>query len=240
MSRRHVPYKIKIAAGLALAVLLTSTAAVFAQVDVTSPLTGHVDEGAIEDSALSIKQRSGSGNPIAGREKSQLCQGCHGEFGISTEPLIPKLAGQYGNYIAKEVRNYEAGTRSHQIMNAMAGTITSDEDLADIAAYFASQPKMRGNHSAENPLGKQIFLHGDVSRLLLACVNCHGVNGKGLDPKISTFPVIGGQQKEYLRRQLINFREGERTNSPNGIMNKVAGTLTDDEIEALVEYVSER
>jgi cytochrome c553 len=232
--------KINIAAGLSLAALLTSTAAVFAQVEQASPLTGRVATSSNEDSAEAIKQRSGSGNAIAGREKSQLCQGCHGEFGISTEPLIPKLAGQYGNYIAKEVRDYEAGTRSHQIMNAMAGTLTSDKDLADIAAYFASQPKMRGSRSSENPIGKQIFLHGDVSRLLLACVNCHGVNGKGLDPKISTFPVIGGQQKEYLRRQLVNFREGDRTNSPNGIMNRVAGTLTDDEIEALVEYVSER
>jgi len=232
--------KINITAGLSLAVLLTSNAAVYAQVEQASPLTGHVVTSTNEDNAEAIKQRSGSGNPIAGREKSQLCQGCHGEFGISTEPLIPKLAGQYGNYIAKEVRDYEAGTRSHQIMNAMAGTLTSDKDLEDIAAYFASQPKMRGSRSSENPIGQQIFLHGDVSRLLLACVNCHGVNGKGLDPKISTFPVIGGQQKEYLRRQLMNFREGERTNSPNGIMNRVAGTLTDDEIEALVEYVSER
>jgi len=228
-----------LAVGLVLAFFLEPMAA-WAQGDDTSPLTGHIVKGTNEDSAESIKLRSGSGDPIAGREKSQLCQGCHGEFGISTEPLIPKLAGQYGNYIAKEVRNYQAGTRSHQIMNAMAATLLTDEDLADVAAYFASQKKMQGNRLAENPIGKQIFLHGDLPRMILACVNCHGVNGKGLDPKISTFPVIGGQHKDYLRRQLMNFRAGERTNSPGGIMNRVANSLTDDEIEALVEYVSER
>jgi cytochrome c553 len=81
-------------------------------------------------------------------------------------------------------------------------------------------------------------LHGDLSKMILACVNCHGVRGKGLDPKISMFPVIGGQNRDYLRRQLVNFREGDRTNSPNGIMNRVASALTDDDIESLVEYIS--
>ncbi len=224
-----------IATGLTLAVLLVATAA-FAQSDTTNPLKGSVD--ADVDSAEAIKLRSGTGNPIAGREKSQLCQGCHGEYGISTEPLIPKLAGQYGNYIAKEVRNYQAGIRSHQIMNAMAATIANDEDLADIAAYFASQNKMEGDGSADNQLGKELFLHGDTSKMRLACVNCHGVSGKGVDPKISMFPVIGGQHKDYIRRQLVNFRDGYRTNSPNGIMNRIADSLTDTEIESLADYVS--
>jgi cytochrome c553 len=223
-----------IAAGLTLVVLFVATTA-FAQSDTSNPLTGYVD--ADVESTESIHLRSGSGDPVAGREKSQLCQGCHGEYGNSTETLIPKLAGQYGNYIAKEVRNYQTGTRTHQIMDAMAATLT-DEDLADVAAYFASQKKMQGDGSAENPLGKELFLHGDTSKMRLACVNCHGVRGKGIEPRISMFPVIGGQHKDYIRRQLVNFREGYRTNSPNGIMNKIAGSLTDPEIEALAEYVS--
>jgi cytochrome c553 len=224
-----------IATSLILVALLVATAA-FAQSDTTNPLKGIVD--ADVDNAEVIKLRSGKGDPVAGREKSQLCQGCHGEYGISTEPLIPKLAGQYGNYIAKEVRNYQAGTRSHQIMNAMAATIANDEDLADIAAYFASQDKMKGDGSADNPIGKELFLHGDTSKMRLACVNCHGVKGKGLEPKISMFPVIGGQHKDYIRRQLVNFRDGYRTNSPNGIMNRIADSLTDSEIASLAEYVS--
>jgi cytochrome c553 len=179
------------------------------------------------------------GDPVAGREKSQLCQGCHGEFGISTVGLIPRLAGQYPQYIEKQIRNYQAGIRSHQIMNAMVATL-NDDDIPDVAAYFASQPRMKGDGSAYNRLGKDIFLHGDTSRMRLACVNCHGIKGKGLDTRISMFPVIGGQNSDYIRKQLVDFRDGIRTNSPNGIMNKVAQSLTDAEIAALADYVSKQ
>ncbi len=227
--------KSNIAVGLALLVMLTGTTA-FARNENANPLTGQIGVAPDDDSAESIKLRSGSGDPVAGKEKSQLCQGCHGEEGISIEGLIPKLAGQYAKYIAKELRNYQAGTRSHQIMNAMAATI-SDDDLADIAAYFASRTKMKGAGS-NSELGKKLFFHGDITRTMVACVNCHGVNGKGLTPNTSMFPVIGGQQKDYIRRQLVNFRKGDRTNSPNGIMNRITQKLTDDELEALADYVS--
>ena len=227
--------KNNIAICLTLVALLAATAA-FARNESTNPLTGQIGVAPDDESAESIKLRNGPGDPVAGREKSQLCQGCHGEEGISIEGLIPKLAGQYGKYISKELRNYQAGTRSHQIMNAMAATI-SDDDLADIAAYFASRTKMKGAGS-NSELGKKLFLHGDISRTMVACVNCHGVNGKGLTPNTSMFPVIGGQQKDYIRRQLVNFRKGDRTNSPNGIMNRITQKLTDDELEALADYVS--
>jgi cytochrome c553 len=227
--------KNKIVTGLALAFLLTSMAS-YARNENTNPLTGQIGVDANDESAESIRLRSGGGDATAGREKSLLCQGCHGEEGISIEGLIPKLAGQYGKYISKQVRNYQSGTRSHQIMNAMAATI-SDDDLADIAAYFASRPKMKGAGS-NSDLGKKLFQRGDISRLMVACINCHGVNGKGLTPNTSMFPVIGGQQKDYIRRQLVNFRKGDRTNSPNGIMNKITQKLTDDEIEAISDYVS--
>ena len=230
--------KTNIAISLTLGALLSSTTG-FTQENNINPLKGHAETGVDDDSADSIKLRRGSGNPIAGRDKSQLCQGCHGEFGNSTEPLIPKLAGQYGDYIAKEIHDYQAGIRSHQIMNAMAGTL-ADDDVADVAAYFASQKKMKGKGSAEYPVGMNIFLHGDLSRLILACVNCHGVNGKGLDPKISVFPVLGGQNRDYLRRQLMTWRSEDRTNSPNGIMNRIAKSLTDEEIDSLAGYLSER
>jgi cytochrome c553 len=227
--------KNNIVISLALFVLFTAASA-FARSENTNPLTGQVGVAPDDDSPAAIKVRSGPGDPVAGREKSLLCQGCHGEEGISIEGLIPKLAGQYGIYIAKELRNYQSGTRSHQIMNAMAATI-SDDDLADIAAYFASRPKMKGGGS-NNELGKKLFFHGDISRTMVACVNCHGVNGKGLTPKTAMFPVIGGQQKDYIRRQLVNFRKGDRTNSPNGIMNRITQKMTDDELEALADFVS--
>jgi len=226
-----------IAYSMILATLLVSHAA-FAEGDTANPLKGIIEPDV--ENAAAVKLRSGTGDPVAGREKSKLCQGCHGEYGISSETMIPKLAGQYANYIEKEIRNYQAGIRSHQIMNAMAGTIENEQDLADIASYFASQKKMEGDGSEGDPAGKDIFLHGDLSKMRLACVNCHGVKGKGLEAKISMFPVIGGQQEGYIRRQLIRFRDGYRTNSPNGIMNRIASSLTDSEIDSLADYISKQ
>ncbi len=232
-----------IAVGLTMVVLFATSAAFATD---THPAASSkkkaaapaASEGAVmaDDSPEAIKLRSGSGDPVAGKEKSQLCQGCHGEVGISLEGMAPKLAGQYGKYIAKQVRNFQSGTRTHQIMSAVAATV-SDDDLADIAAYFASQEKMKGSGS-NNKIGENLFLHGDMSRMMVACVNCHGVNGKGKSPSNHVFPVIGGQHKDYLRGQLINFRAGDRSNSPGGVMNIITQKLTDSELDALAEYVS--
>ncbi len=224
-----------IAVGLALAVLFTtSTAFAKSTHKALAPVSAGVEMS--DDSAEAIKLRSGPGDPVAGKDKSQLCQGCHGEVGISLEGMAPKLAGQYGKYIAKQLRNFQAGTRTHQIMSAIAATV-SDDDLADIAAYFASQTKMKGD-GHDNELGKKLFLHGDMSRMMVACVNCHGVNGKGKSPGNPVFPVIGGQHKDYLRGQLINFRDGDRGNSPGGVMNIITQKLTDEELDSLADYVS--
>jgi cytochrome c553 len=226
--------KKSLATTLTLIALITAGSAL-AKSDETNPLTGRIETNV--DNAEAIKIRSSAGDSVVGKDKSQLCQGCHGEEGISIEPLAPKLAGQYSDYIVKQVRNYQAGTRTHQIMNAMAATLT-DEELIDIGNYFASRTMMKGDGSGDNPVGKNIFLKGDIKRMVIACVNCHGVNGKGLTPKTSAFPVLGGQHRAYIRGQLINFREGIRSNSPGAIMNRIAKSLSDAEIDALADYVS--
>ncbi len=189
------------------------------------------------ESADTIKKRVAGGNAVAGRTKSQLCQGCHGEFGLSSEDLIPHLAGQDELYIEKQVRNFQSGARTHQIMSAMAKTV-SDAELVDIAAYFASQKRMQGDGKAVNTVGKNLFMKGDAARGIPPCIGCHGENGKGKARNIVAYPVLGGQHKSYLRGQLINWRSGARTNSPDGLMNKVAKSLTDPEIDGLTEYLS--
>lgn len=184
-----------------------------------------------------FKRSSGAGDPVAGRQKSQICQGCHGVDGNSSVEMIPKLAGQYEEYIAKQLRNYQAGTRSHEIMNGMAAPL-GDKDLADISAYFASQPIMKGNGSTLNEQGKNIFLKGNISEMVMTCAYCHGNTGKGLDPSTAMYPVIGGQHKAYLLKQLRDFRGDDRNNSPNVIMNRILRALNDSDLEALAEYIS--
>jgi cytochrome c553 len=189
------------------------------------------------DNTEKLKRRTGSGDPVAGKEKSQICQGCHGMDGNSTDELIPKLAGQYDEYIIKQMRNYQAGTRSHEIMNGMAAPL-NDKDLADISAYFADRPMMKGSGSKTNETGKNLFLKGNISEMVMTCVYCHGEGGKGLHSSTAMYPVIGGQHKAYLLKQLIDFREDNRVNSPNVIMNKIVRSLSNEDLQALAEYIS--
>lgn len=189
------------------------------------------------DTPDAIKLRIGKGNPVKGKASSQLCQGCHGVVGLSVEDLIPNLAGQYSIYFAKQVHNFQTYERKHQIMNAMAQTI-SDEELLDASAYYASQKQMKGNGKGESEVAKNLFLKGDTARGVQACVICHGENGKGKAPDVFAFPVIGGQHKAYLVAQLKNWRAGERMNSEGNVMNKITKSLTDAEIESLADYIS--
>jgi len=212
--------KNKLAAWLVLAVLFAAASA-FAKSDFANILQRH----------------TGSGDPAAGKVKSQICQGCHGVDGNSKDEQIPKLAGQYDVYIIKQMRNYQEGTRSHEIMNGMAAPL-SDKDLADIAAYFADQPIMKGNAAKPNETGKKLFLHGKIGEMVMTCAYCHGNTGKGIDPSTAMYPVIGGQHKAYLLKQLKDFREDDRVNSPNAGMNRTLRALSDSELEALAEYIS--
>ena len=184
------------------------------------------------DSPDEIKQRMGTGNPVAGKDKSALCQGCHNEDGNSTETRIPKLAGQYAAYIQKQINNYKAGTRKDPIMSSMAATVTGNQDLLDISAYFASQKQMKGSSVKINEAGRKRFL-GDNG-----CVSCHGANGKGMAPNNPQFPVIGGQHKHYLIKQLTDFRSRTRTNDSSGMMVMIASKMSDEEIEAVADYIS--
>ena len=93
-------------------------------------------------SATQIKLMNGTGDAAVGKAKSELCQGCHGFDGNSFEPMFPSLAGQYSKYIIKQIEDFRSRARAHEIMSAIAMTV-NDVDLADIAAYFASQTKIK-------------------------------------------------------------------------------------------------
>ncbi len=78
-----------------------------------------------------------AGNPAAGKFKAISCQVCHGKDGHSTNPLYPKLAGQHAAYIEKQMHDFKTKKRIDPVMNEMAPSM-SDQDIADIAAYFES------------------------------------------------------------------------------------------------------
>ena len=183
------------------------------------------------------------GDPKAGEVKSGLCQGCHGGNGNSEDATFPRLAGQYASYITKQEMEFKSGARANNdTMAGMAATVESVQDSLDIASYFHSQ-KM-----ADKPLapvdsklakqGEQIFYNGIPEKNVYGCVNCHGERGKGKAPNISQFPVIGGQHRDYIIKELTDLRAGTRSNDPGGMMQAIARGLDDTEIKALANYLS--
>ncbi len=187
--------------------------------------------------------RDGEGDPKAGKEKAEMCGGCHGADGMSIDPsTFPHLAGQYAGYIYKQVLDYQSGNRSaDETMSAMAGMVTDTQDLKDISAFYASLKMMKGTPGDAKLAKKGEKLHLNGNKKLgdfAACVRCHGEQGKGLDKTNALFPVIGGQTKAYLIKQLRDFKSGVRTNDPASMMAVVAQGMTDEEIIAVSEYLS--
>jgi cytochrome c553 len=205
----------------------------------TFALIAGIKSAAAEDRSDLVAQRIGTGNPSIGKLKSVdgRCLECHGEEGISNDVKVPNHAGQYAGYLIKQLSNFQTGERRHPIMNIMAEDISAN-DKADISAYFASQKTMQGEAGNDNPQARNLFINGNQGRDIPACVSCHGDSGKGRVADNIFYPVIGGQRSIYLRIQLINWKLEDRSNSPGGVMNKIAKALSEDEINALADYIS--
>jgi len=86
---------------------------------------------------LCIVPSANAGDVEAGKAKSLVCASCHGEDGISGNPLWPNLAGQQDQYLAKQLRAFRDGDRNDPLMSPMANPLT-DEDIEDLSAYYAN------------------------------------------------------------------------------------------------------
>ena len=91
---------------------------------------------------------SAKGNAAAGQEKAAVCQACHGMDGKSVDPSYPNLAGQYEDYLQKALADYRAGRRNNAIMAGFAGPLT-DQDIKDLAAWYASQEGLKVENDAQ-------------------------------------------------------------------------------------------
>jgi len=82
------------------------------------------------------------GDPASGKEKSAVCQACHGPDGKSIAPIYPNLAGQHESYLVKALADYRAGRRTNPVMAPMAANL-SDQDIEDLAAWYSSQDGLK-------------------------------------------------------------------------------------------------
>ncbi len=176
------------------------------------------------------------GNAEAGKTKSATCAACHGADGNSVNPEWPKLAGQHASYIVKQLTNFKKGDRNNATMSPMAQPL-SDQDVADLAAYFSSQARKGGEaDKTKVTLGEQVYKGGNNATGVAACAACHGPTGAG-NPA-ANFPSLNGQQTTYIKNQLNAFRKGERANDAGKMMRNVAAKMTDAEIDAVAEYIT--
>ncbi|HCM48330.1 MAG TPA: cytochrome c4 [Colwellia sp.] len=174
------------------------------------------------------------GNVAAGKSKAMVCAACHGADGNSLIPMYPSLAGQSANYLAKQLADFKSANRKNAIMAGMVAALTP-EDMHDLAAFFAVQSSKAGTGES-NEVGHKLYLGGDATKGVTACIACHGVAGKGM--KQAAFPSLTGQSQEYLTQQLASFRNGSRGNDSNGIMRNIAIKLSDADIKAVTQYIT--
>jgi cytochrome c553 len=165
---------------------------------------------------------------------TQHCSMCHGVLGTE-QVTAPALAGQYTDAVYKELRDYQSGQRQSAVMQAIiAGR--SDQDLHDLAAYYASLARAPAAEKTPADMGPdetavRLAMQGDPRRNIAPCAACHGE----LDRK-GAAPWLGGQSSVYLAAQLRAFASGERHNDINEQMRNVARQMTPEEIDSLAKY----
>jgi len=177
------------------------------------------------------------GSAEAGRTKSVTCAACHGVDGNSITAEWPSLAGQSETYIVRQLQAYRDKLRPDAGMQAFAATL-SDQDMRDIAAYFASQTlQPKGADPQYVGLGEDIYRGGVPERGIAACIACHGPQGHG-NP-MAAYPRINGQHATYVAKTLREYAAGSRQSDAdkNEMMRSVAASLLEDEILAVASYV---
>ncbi|MEX0965070.1 MAG: c-type cytochrome [Pseudohongiellaceae bacterium] len=176
------------------------------------------------------------GDAAAGQTKSALCATCHGADGNSQLAINPKLAGQNASYMVKQLQDFKSGARAGVTMAAMVLSL-SEQDMEDIAAWYASQePTLLGADPEAIELAERLYRAGNSEISVAACSACHSPTGQGNAP--AGFPALSGQHPEYTLQQLKDFRSGVRANDGSAMMRTVVERLTDKELEALASYVS--
>jgi cytochrome c553 len=186
------------------------------------------------------------GDLAAGAAKAATCVACHGPNGNSADPKLgPVIAGQNASYIRDQVKRIKSGQRLNPLMQPMVKDLT-DQDIADLAAYFASQTPT-GNEADPSywKAGEKLYRSGDMARGIPACTACHGPLGRG-NPAAG-YPALQAQYAVYTVKQLDGYATetrymkdaaGQTQSGPNApIMKVIASRLTAEDRRNLASYI---
>jgi cytochrome c553 len=188
--------------------------------------------------ANDVKQVSSSGesapkgSAIRGKFLGATCSACHGIDGNSRFAPSPSIAGQHATYMAQELKAFQSGTRQTELSGLMVSPVhgLSEQDMYDLAAFFAAKPPKPIEEDLDPELvkqGSQVYRH--------ACMSCHGPEREGnADAGI---PALYAQHADYTAIQLEAYAQGLRRSPGSEVMRQVAKSLRDEEIEAVAAYL---
>ena len=184
-------------------------------------------------------EESQQGDADAGRVlAATTCIACHGEDGNTAMPGYPNIAGQNARYLFRQMQLMRDGQRDPKMMGPVLEN-TTDQDLMDLAAFYAGQASQVGQASREGiELGEAIYRGGILAKQVAACTACHAPDGSG--NAHAGFPSLSGQSAAYVVEQLKAYREGQRKTDAgdyDGMMRQTAANMTDGEIAAVANYV---
>ncbi|MEL5876388.1 c-type cytochrome [Cereibacter sphaeroides] len=171
-----------------------------------------------------------------GRGSVWACASCHGDLGQGNENT-PRLAGLPAVYVAEQLAAFRDGSRSNESMRLVAQGLDEAERLA-LGRYFAGlrvPSTARPTLSADLARGEELALRGDWSLGVPACFTCHGSSGFGVAPN---FPTLAAQHAPYTASQLAAWAGGHRTNSPLGLMQRIAEALSTADRRAVADYLA--
>lgn len=185
------------------------------------------------------------------------CASCHGEDGTGSDDMgTPRLSYQVFTYLLKQLTDFATGKRYDNTLGAMndIAKALTEQERRDVAAYVHSlktpflgsdlrQLRANGEEVGETYKGRVIVEYGLPDHGVPACKSCHSFHGRSAG---RIFPAIGGQRYKYLVHELEAFREGAqgsreesaRFNDPMGMMRKVAGQLTDEDIRNAAAFLT--
>ncbi|MEA2837461.1 MAG: hypothetical protein QOD89_2011 [Bradyrhizobium sp.] len=166
----------------------------------------------------------------AGKEKAELCVGCHGEGGISQMENIPSLAAQPDLFIQWQLVFFRAGTRKNEQMQPIVEQLTND-DIRNLGAYFASLPPPKNPKPDDNP---DLSAKGAQAAAGRRCASCHTDSYAGT----KAVSRIAGQREDYLVKALRDYKSSVRSGGAMAAMAEVAYPLSEEEIEALAHYLA--
>ncbi len=179
------------------------------------------------------------GDAAVGKTKVAMCIGCHGIPGYQASfpeiHKVPKISGQNAKYIVSALNAYKKGERNQASMRGIAETL-SDQDMADIAAYYSTHGVVAGATLADKP-SKQASAAVDALLKKGGCVACHGENfAKPIDP---SYPKIAGQHADYLYVALKAYKTEKNPNigRSNGVMAGMAKQFSNSELKEIAKYI---